>query len=210
MKTAPESAGVRGYLEDSADLLRRTAAQLPETRVHAAIEAIVSSLQAGRSLLVCGNGGSAADAMHIAGELVGRFLINRQAFKVICLSCDPAFLTAWSNDVGYESVFARQVEAHGERGGVLLGLSTSGNSENVMEAFRTARDMGLVTVALTGDGGGRLAEFSDICLEVPSADTPMIQQCHICLYHYICAQVERRLAAVGAEDGMLQPALPVV
>lgn len=189
-----ESSALRRYLEDSAALLHQTAAALPEATLDAATEAIVTALEAGRSLLVCGNGGSAADAMHIAGELVGKFLIDRRAFKVMCLSCNPAVLTAWSNDVSYDTVFARQVEAFGERGGVLLGLSTSGNSENVIEAFRTARAMEVVTIAMTGDGGGRLGQVADICLTVPSTSTPMIQQVHVCLYHYICEQVEARLA----------------
>lgn len=194
VKMSMESSGIRRYLGASAELLSQTAAELPEATVDAAIEAIVMSLEAGNSLLVCGNGGSAADAMHIVGELVGKFLIDRRAFKVVCLSCNPAVLTAWSNDVSYDTVFARQVEAYGERGGALLGLSTSGNSENVIEAFHAARAMDVVTIAMTGNGGGRLAQIADICLTVPSSSTPMIQQVHVCLYHYICERVEARLA----------------
>lgn len=202
MKTTEEPLGIRSYLKESAELLYRSAAELTETEVDSAIEAIVATLQAGKSLLVCGNGGSAADAMHITGELVGKFLLNRQAFKAVCLSCNPSVLTAWSNDVAYDTVFARQVEAYGDRGSVLLGLSTSGNSRNVIEAFQTARTMGLLTIALTGDGGGKLARLADICLEVPSSETPMIQQVHICIYHYICAQVEIRLAALSVQGDL--------
>ena len=132
--------------------------------------------------------------MHITGELVGRFLKERRGLKAICLSSNPSVLTAWANDYSYETVFSRQVEAYGEAGGVLLGISTSGNSPNVVEAFRLARAMGLSTVAMTGEGGGRLADLSDVLLAVPSKHTPLIQQVHICLYHYLCERVEARLA----------------
>lgn len=161
------------------------------TVVDQAVEAIVTSLSQGRSLLVCGNGGSASDAMHIAGELVARFKLERKALRVICLCDNPAVLTAWSNDYSYETVFSRQVEAYGDSGSVLLGLSTSGNSPNVVEAFKTAARLGLTTVALTGQGGGKLAELSDYLLAVPSSDTALIQQVHVCLYHYLCSEVER-------------------
>ncbi len=132
--------------------------------------------------------------MHITGELVGRYLIERRALRAICLVDNPAVLTAWSNDYGYDTVFARQVEAYGEPEAVLLGLSTSGNSENMVLAFEKARAMGITTVAMTGEGGGRLAPLSDHLLAVPSTSTPMIQQIHICLYHYLCEEIERRLA----------------
>ena len=182
------------YLEDSAQLLRRTAEHLPAARVEEAIETIVAALAADRPLLICGNGGSASDAMHITGELVGRFLKERRALKAICLTSNPAVLTAWSNDYSYETVFARQVEAYGETGAVLLGISTSGNSVNVLEAFRTAKRMDIATIALTGESGGRLAPLTDLLLDVPSTSTPFIQQAHICLYHYICEHVELRLS----------------
>lgn len=182
------------YLEDSAQLLRRTAEHLPAARVEEAIETITAALAVDRPLLICGNGGSASDAMHITGELVGRFLQERRALKAICLTSNPAVLTAWSNDYSYETVFARQVEAYGEPGTVLLGISTSGNSANVLEAFQTAKLMGIATIALTGEGGGRLGPLTDILLDIPSLSTPFIQQAHICLYHYICEHVELRLS----------------
>ena len=182
------------HLEDSAQLLRRTAEHLPAARVEEAIETIVAALAADRPLLICGNGGSASDAMHITGELVGRFLRERRALKAICLTSNPAVLTAWSNDYSYETVFSRQVEAYGEPGAVLLGISTSGNSANVLEAFQTAKHAGIATIALTGEGGGRLAPLTDLLLDVPSTSTPFIQQAHICLYHYICEHVELRLS----------------
>ena len=158
-----------------------------------AIEAICTSLFAGLPLLVCGNGGSASDAMHIAGELVGRYTKERKALNCICLSADPVVLTALSNDYGYETVFSRQVEAHGRADGVLLGLSTSGNSMNVVKAFENAKKIGMTTIAMTGEGGGKLAAVSDILIDVPSRRTPEIQQIHVCVYHYICGMIEARI-----------------
>ncbi len=186
--------GFHHSLKQAVELLEKTVATLGEETVEAAIDAVVEALSSGKPLLVCGNGGSAADAMHITGELVGRYLVERKALKAICLSDNPAVLTAWSNDYSYDSVFARQVEAYGEAGAVLLGISTSGNSENVIQAFKQAHIMKMTTVALTGEGGGKMAPRADHLLEIPSKSTPMIQQVHICLYHYICEEIERRLA----------------
>jgi D-sedoheptulose 7-phosphate isomerase len=187
---------LRDYLAQSAEVLEHAASAISQSTMEAAIDCIVAALSADRPLLVCGNGGSAADAMHITGELVARFLRDRRAFRVICLSESPVVLTAWSNDVAFETVFARQVEAYGGEGAVLLGLSTSGTSRNVVAAFEQARRMRMQTVALTGEGGGALAPLSDFLLPVPSRQTPLIQQAHLCLYHYICEHVERRLAAL--------------
>jgi D-sedoheptulose 7-phosphate isomerase len=194
--TAPtrSAATFVSYFEQSIAVLRQTAEALPEATVDAAIHRIAEALRAGRPLLVCGNGGSASDAMHITGELVGRFLKERRALKAICLSSNPSVLTAWANDYSYETVFSRQVEAYAEPGGVLLGLSTSGNSPNVVKAFEVARAAGMATVALTGEGGGRLAPVSDILLAVPSCSTPLIQQAHLCLYHHLCERIEALLA----------------
>jgi D-sedoheptulose 7-phosphate isomerase len=159
-----------------------------------AVAAAAQALAAGRPLLACGNGGSAADAQHIVAELVGRFLRDRRALRAICLSSDAAILTAWSNDQGFNSVFARQVEAHGEPGGVLLALSTSGNSPNVVEALGAARARRMTTIGLTGEGGGRMAQLCDHLFAVPSNSTPAIQQVHLCLYHCFCAGVEAAIA----------------
>ena len=183
------------YLTESADILRRAAATIDNATVNRAIDVCVAALAAQKGLLVCGNGGSAADAQHITGELVGRFLKERRGLKAICLSSNAAVLTAWANDYSYETVFARQVEAYGEAGGVLLGISTSGNSPNVVKAFEIAHDIGMTTLALTGEGGGKLAALADILLAAPSRRTPLIQQVHICLYHFLCEQIEARLAA---------------
>jgi len=182
------------YLELSEQTLAAARAHLGVAQVERAIEIISEALAADRPLLVCGNGGSASDAMHIAGELVGRFLKERRALNCICLSSNPAVLTAWSNDYSYETVFSRQVEAYAVPGGVVLGISTSGNSANVIEAFKTAKSRGMQTIALTGEGGGKMAEWSDVLIDVPSRSTPLIQQVHICIYHYICEMVEARLA----------------
>lgn len=159
-----------------------------------AVSAAARALAAGRPLLACGNGGSAADAQHIVAELVGRFLRERRALRAICLSGGPAVLTAWSNDHGFDTVFARQVEAHAEPGGVLLALSTSGNSPNVVKALEAARARGMTTVGFTGQGGGRAAPLCDHLFAVPSASTPAIQQVHLCLYHCFCAGVEAAIA----------------
>ncbi len=162
-------------------------------RMEAAIIATVGALKNNHPLLVCGNGGSAADSMHIAGELVGRFAKERKAYKCIALSADPIILTALGNDYGFDMVFARQVEALGEKGGVLIGLSTSGNSKNVVKAFEKAKELGMITIGLTGEGGGTMAGLSDIVFDVPSKSTPEIQQVHMHLYHYFCLEVENRL-----------------
>lgn len=181
------------YLETSADVLKKTASPHLAETIERSTDWMVDAVAAGAPILVCGNGGSASDAMHIAGELVGRFLKERKAINCICLSSNPAVLTAWSNDYDFETVFSRQVEAYARKSGVVIGLSTSGNSANVIEAFRAARDHGMKTVGLTGAGGGKMAEVSDALIEVPSKSTPLIQQAHICLYHYICEQVEARV-----------------
>lgn len=183
------------YLKASEEVIA-AARDYPGTeRAEEAIDTIVSAFSSGKPVLVCGNGGSASDAMHIAGELVGRFLKERKALNCICLSSNPTVLTAWSNDYSYDTVFSRQVEAYGVQGGIVLGISTSGNSRNVVEAFRVAKNMGMITIALTGEGGGKMAELANILVDVPSRSTPMIQQVHICLYHHICEQVEARLGA---------------
>lgn len=194
MSSQDPTAALHGCLSAAIDVLRRTMDSLDPARVEAAVAAVTAALGANKALLVCGNGGSASDAQHITGELVGRFLKERRGLKAICLSSNPAVLTAWSNDYSYDTVFSRQTEAYGEPGGVILGISTSGNSRNVIAAFEVAKSLGMTTIALTGEGGGKMAALSDILLDVPSRSTPLIQQVHICLYHYLCEQVEARLA----------------
>jgi D-sedoheptulose 7-phosphate isomerase len=187
---------LRDTLAEAASLLTLAADAVEQSVMDAAIDCVVGAFAGGKPLLVCGNGGSAADAMHITCELVGRFLIERRALRAICLSENPAVLTAWSNDHSFDTVFARQVEAYGEKGAVLLGISTSGTSRNVVAAFEQARRMEISTIALTGEGGGSLAPLADFLLAVPSRRTPLVQQVHLCLYHYLCEQVERRMLAI--------------
>lgn len=183
------------YLQSSIRLLQSCLDHAGTTNVDLAIYEIVRSFEHGKPLLVCGNGGSASDAMHITGELVGRFLKERRALNCICLSSNPAVLTAWANDYSFETLFARQVEAYGSAGATLLGLSTSGNSKNVVEAFKCAKALGMKTIALTGAGGGALAQHANVLVDVPSQSTPLIQQAHLCLYHYICERVEAKLSS---------------
>jgi len=184
------NGGISAYFQKNADLLRHAAQAGLDIKVACAVDTIVAALRRGSPLLVCGNGGSAADAMHIAGELVGRFRHERRGFNVRALVADPAILTAWSNDYSYETLFARQVEAYGVPGGVVWGITTSGNSPNVLAALNQGRAMSMSTLALTGSGGGKAAEASDVLIDVPSTSTPHIQELHICVYHYMCGQIE--------------------
>jgi len=145
----------------------------------------------GRKVLFMGNGGSAADAQHLAGELVSRFNYDRPGLASFALTVDTSVLTAIGNDYGYERLFARQVQACGQEGDVLIGMSTSGRSPNVMRAFEEARAKGLRTVALTGETGGDMLPLVDVCIRVPSTSTPRIQECHITLGHIVCGLVEQ-------------------
>ncbi len=182
------------YLERSAAAITAMVDRDLSEPMRRAEDAVVQALGAGKPLLICGNGGSASDAIHIAGELVGRFLKERKAYNVIALPANAAVVTAWGNDYGFDTIFSRQVEAHGVEGGVLLAISTSGNSPSILLAAEQARAMGMVVIGMTGDTGGKLAPLCDILLNVPSTSTPIIQQGHICLYHHLCEVVEARLS----------------
>lgn len=182
-----------GYLSASIEVLTNLRSTYNEGQVERAIDLAGECLKSNRMLLICGNGGSAADASHIAAELVGRYLHERRALKAMALSADSSILTAWSNDCAFEQVFARQVEAYGEQGGVLLAISTSGSSKNVISAAVAAKAKQMSVIALTGRTGGQLAGIADVLLNVPADSTPLIQQAHICLYHFICARIEERI-----------------
>src|SRR5262245_29513876 len=156
---------------------------------------VCECLRSGGKILTFGNGGSAADAQHLAGELVGRFTLDRAALPALALTTDPSVITALGNDMGYESVFRRQVEAHGRPGDVAIGISTSGRSANVVEALRAARSRGLVTVGLTGNGGGPLAGLVDHLLDVPHRETARIQEVHAMIVHVLCEIVEEEAGA---------------
>ena len=150
-------------------------------------------LKAGNTLLFCGNGGSAADAQHIAGEFVSRFHFDRPGLSAIALSTDTSIITAIGNDYGYERIFSRQIEAIGRQDDVLTCLSTSGNSPNVLKAIEAAKAQGITVVGMTGGTGGKMASLCDHVLIAPSPITPRIQECHLASYHLLCALVEARM-----------------
>jgi D-sedoheptulose 7-phosphate isomerase len=154
-----------------------------------AAERIIMALRVGKKVMFCGNGGSAADSQHLAAELMGRYLRDRRPLPALSLTVDTSAITAISNDYGYAEVFARQLRGIGAKGDVLVGLSTSGNSENVVRAFAVAKEMGVTTIALTGHGGGKLAG-ADLCIAVPSGKTNEIQEMHIAIGHLLCGLVE--------------------
>ena len=158
-----------------------------------AVELCVESLRAGGKVMFAGNGGSAADAQHWAGELVSRFYYDRPGLAAIALTTDSSILTAIGNDYGYDYTFARQVEALGRTGDVLVAISTSGNSPNIIRAAEAARARGVAVVGFTGEGGGKLAPLSDICFRVPSTETPRIQEGHEFIDHLLCALVEAEM-----------------
>jgi D-sedoheptulose 7-phosphate isomerase len=162
--------------------------------LNAAADALISAYRAGHKALFFGNGGSAADAQHLAAEFLGRYLREREPLPALALHANSSALTAIANDYGYEYVFARQLQALAVRGDVAVGITTSGNSPNVIEAMACARRLGLVTIALTGSSGGRLRGMVDILIAVPSEDTPRIQECHILAGHALCDAVELALA----------------
>lgn len=163
--------------------------------IASACSTIVAAFQHGNKLLLFGNGGSAADAQHIAAEFVGRFAFNRAALPAIALGVNGSCLTAIGNDYGFDQAFSRQVEALGRAGDVAVGISTSGNSPNVLQGLAAAKKMGLRTIALTGKGGGRLrgSENVDSCICASTDETPRIQECHILIGHVICEMVEQEL-----------------
>lgn len=179
-------------LRESAALKIRLAEEAAPTIVRAAA-VITESLKAGGKVLLFGNGGSAADAQHLAAEFVGRFAMERKALPAIALTTDTSILTAVGNDYGYEHVFVRQVQALGRANDVAIGISTSGKSPNVVEAIRVAGAMGLRTFALSGNDGGPLASAAEIAVVVPSRITARIQECHIALGHVLCELVEKTL-----------------
>ena len=149
-----------------------------------------TALEKGRKILICGNGGSAADSQHMAAEFVGRFVKERQSLPALALTVDTSLLTAVGNDYGFDCIFSRQVEGLGQEGDVLISISTSGNSANVVRAVKTAKEKGLFVIGMTGENGGILAKESDLCLAVPSQVTARIQEMHIMIIHMICEIAE--------------------
>lgn len=177
-------------LKDSADLKLKILSEGLDEDIEKISRMIISAFKKGSKVLLAGNGGSAADAQHIAAEFVGRYLKDRPALPAIALTTDSSCLTAISNDMGYNKVFSRQLEALGAKGDLLWALSTSGNSVNMVEALKTAKSMGVTTVCLLGKGGGKMKGMGDVELIVPSDDTPRIQEAHITIAHLICEAVE--------------------
>jgi D-sedoheptulose 7-phosphate isomerase len=187
----PMKTFIKQQIEEAAYISAQMAA---DEKLVALLDAValacIVCYRAGGKILLAGNGGSAADAQHIAGEFVSRFAFDRPGLPAIALTTDTSILTAIGNDYGYEKLFARQVQAHGQKGDVFIGYSTSGKSPNILMAMKEARARGLITVGLTGNRGGPMLELCDHLLEVPSSQTPKIQEGHLVMGHIICGLVE--------------------
>jgi len=183
---------VKQFLKESGDLKHRVAETLSGEILEAA-QTIRDRLASGGKLLLMGNGGSAADSQHIAAELIGRFKKERAAIPAIALTVDSSSLTALGNDYGFETIFSRQIEALATAKDAVIGISTSGNSQNVIRALNLARNMGAATIGLVGHGGGDMKDCVDICIVVPSDDTARIQEVHITIGHIICEIIEQDL-----------------
>jgi len=162
-------------------------------RIVEVVDVCINAFKNEGRVLFCGNGGSAADAQHLAAELSGRFYFDRQPLDAEALHVNTSYLTAVANDYSYDEVYARLVQAKGKKGDILIGLSTSGNSGNVINAFRAAREKGMTTVAFTGKTGGKMKEISDFLINIPSEDTPRIQESHILIGHILCELIESKL-----------------
>jgi D-sedoheptulose 7-phosphate isomerase len=194
------AADITRSLLESAALKGRVAQELGATIAQAG-HLFVEALRGGGKLLFFGNGGSAADAQHLAAEFVGRYEKDRPPLAAIALTTDSSALTAIGNDYGFEQVFARQIRALGRRGDVAIAISTSGRSQNVILGIEAAREAGLATIALTGGDGGKLAPIVDIAIVVPSTTTARIQECHITIGHVLCEYVDRELLKKDAGPG---------
>lgn len=169
-----------------------------QAEMQRAVALLTAALRSGGRVLFCGNGGSAADAQHFAAELSGKFLLDRRALDAEALHVNTSFLTAYANDFCYEQVYARLVQAKGRKGDVLVGISTSGNSKNIVLAFEEAHRIGMQTIGMTGIGGGAMAAVSDVLLAMPSQETPRIQECHLVVGHILCQLVEEACCGSGA------------
>jgi len=164
-----------------------------QNRIADTARLLVESLRNGGKIHFCGNGGSAADAQHLAAELSGRFYFDRPPLNAEALHCNTSYLTAVGNDYGYDLIFSRLIRGTGKKGDVLVGISTSGNSKNIVKAYEVCKEMGISVVSLTGETGGIMKDFSDVLLNVPSKDTPRIQESHILIGHIICELVETEM-----------------
>jgi D-sedoheptulose 7-phosphate isomerase len=183
------------YLNESSKVINALTEEFICIQIKKAEEIIVNTVKSNKPILVCGNGGSAADSLHIAAELKGRFQLERRPINAIALSGDISTITAIANDYSYEQIFSRQVIAYGGVGALLIAISTSGNSKNVVDAVCSAKRINMKVIALTGENGGLLKDKVDVCISVPSQSTPMIQQGHQVVYHYLCAMAEKAAVA---------------
>lgn len=161
--------------------------------INICVHKIVTAFRNGNKVLFCGNGGSAADAQHLAAEFSGRFYTDRKALPAEALHCNTSYITAVGNDYGYDVIYSRLIDGIGQHGDILVGLSTSGNSKNIIKAFETAKSKGMVTIGFTGMTGGQLKAVSDYLINIPSSDTPRIQESHIMIGHIICQLVEEKM-----------------
>ena len=161
------------------------------------IDLMTACFRNGGRVYFCGNGGSAADAQHLAAEFSGRFYVDRPVLPADALHCNTSYLTAGGNDYGYEQVFARLISGLGRKGDILVGLSTSGNSANILRAFEVCREKGVTTIAMTGASGGRMKELADLLINIPATDTPRIQEAHITVGHILCERVEDNIFGSG-------------
>ena len=188
------SESIKRILHHHLELSREiTGSESIQTGLLEQIRLCISAFNSGNKILFCGNGGSAADAQHIASELSGKFYLNRPPLYAEALHVNTSYLTATANDYGYAESFARLVEAKGRPGDILLGLSTSGRSENVLRALIQARKQKMITIGWTGENGGQMHDYCDFVLQVPSSDTPRIQEMHILFGHILCENIEQEL-----------------
>jgi D-sedoheptulose 7-phosphate isomerase len=185
---------IRKQIEESLDIKKLILDDLLiQKTIKESAELCCVSLKNDKKIMFAGNGGSAADAQHLAGELVNRFGFERPGLSAIALTTDTSVMTSISNDSGFDNLFSRQVQALGKKGDVLIVLSTSGNSQNILEAIKEAKRIGISTIGLTGRSGGKMDLLCDVCLKVPSDETPRIQETHILIGHIICSLIENTL-----------------
>jgi len=185
---------IQNIIQSSIDVKQQVLqnAELIST-IEKAVDIITGAFQKGRRVYFCGNGGSAADAQHLAAEFSGRFYTDRKALPAEALHCNTSYLTAVANDYGYDAIYSRIIDGIGQEGDVLIGLSTSGNSKNIITAFEKARGKKMITIGFTGSSGGKMKSCSDYLVNIPSTDTPRIQESHIMVGHIICQLVEEKI-----------------
>ncbi|NQT28980.1 MAG: D-sedoheptulose 7-phosphate isomerase [Candidatus Saganbacteria bacterium] len=184
---------IKAKLNENIEVKKRVInSLLPQ--VETATNLIIAILKSGNKIMLCGNGGSAADAQHLAGEFIGRYLKERKSLPAIALTTDTSILTCLGNDYGFDNIFSRQVEGLAKKGDILIGISTSGNSKNVLLAIEKAKKMGCKTIALLGGSGGEIIKAADLSITIPTKITPRVQECHITIGHIICGLVEEELA----------------